>query len=94
MRSFLIRASIAMIVLHAFFVVTKWNTTSDRLNTVIYWWPSPATSSLIALHPALAQWLTIADRDHPVLPLFASSILLPLTDIFYAELHQIRPHRQ
>ena len=37
LRFLLIRASIAIIIVHGLFVLTKWNTTSDRLNAVINW---------------------------------------------------------
>ena len=52
MRFFLIRASIAIIVLHGLFVVTRWNTTSDRLNVFINWLAIAGYELLVLLFSA------------------------------------------
>src|SRR6201987_6362759 len=83
MRFFLIRASIAIIVLHALFVVTKWNTSSDRLNVFINWLAIAAYELLVLLFSTLPpRWLTLPSTIILLIPLFASSILGPLTSIF------------
>jgi hypothetical protein len=84
LRSFFIRASVAMIVLHAVFVVTKWNTTSDRLNILVNWLAIAGYELLILLFSRLSpRWLTVPSTIILMIPLFASTILGPLTDIFY-----------
>jgi hypothetical protein len=57
-RFFLIRASIAMIILHGLFVVTKWNTTSGRLNVFINWMAIAGYELLVVLFSRLPpRWL-------------------------------------
>jgi hypothetical protein len=83
LRFFLIRASIAMIILHGLFVVTKWTTTSDRLNVFINWLAIVGYELLVLLFSRLPpRWLTLPSAIILLIPLFASSILGPLTDIF------------
>jgi hypothetical protein len=83
LRFLLIRASIAMIILHGLFVVTKWTTTSDRLNVLINWLAIAGYELLVLLFSRLSpRWLTLPSTIILLIPLFASSILGPLTDIF------------
>lgn len=83
LKSILIRASIAMIVLHGLFVVTKWNTTSDRLNVLINWLAIAGYELLVLLFSRLSpRWLTLTSTIILLIPLFASSILIPLTHLF------------
>jgi hypothetical protein len=83
LRFFLIRASIAMIVLHGLFVVTKWNTTSDRLNVFVNWLAIAGYELLVLLFSTLPpRWLTLPSTIILLIPLFSSSILGPLTYIF------------
>jgi len=83
LRFFLIRASIAAIALHALFVVTKWNTTSDRLNVFINWLAIAGYELLVLLFSTLPpRWLTLTSTIILMIPLFSSSILGPLTSIF------------
>jgi hypothetical protein len=83
LRFLLIRASIAIIVLHGLFAVTKWNTTSDRLNVLINWLAIAGYELLVLLFSRLPpRWLTVPSTIILLIPLFASSILGPLTDIF------------
>jgi hypothetical protein len=83
LRSFLIRASIAIIVLHALFVVTKWTTTSDRLNVVINWLAIAGYELLVLLFARLSpRWLTIPSAAILLIPLFAASIVFPLAHLF------------
>jgi hypothetical protein len=83
MRSFLIRASIAIIILHGLFVVTKWTTTSDRLNVVINWLAIAGYELLVLLFSRLSpRWLTIPSAVILLIPLFAASIVFPLAHLF------------
>jgi len=83
LRSLLIRASIAMIILHGLFVATKWNTTSDRLNVLINWLAIAGYELLVLLFSRLSpRWLTLPSAAVLLIPLFASSILIPLTRSF------------
>jgi hypothetical protein len=92
LRFFLIRASIAMIVLHALFVVTKWTTISDRLNVLINWLAIAGYELLVLLFSRLPpRWLTLPSTIILLIPLFASSILGPLTDIFDPASHKTLP---
>jgi hypothetical protein len=83
LRFFLIRASVAMIVLHALFEATKWNTTSDRLNALINWLAIAGYELLVLLFARLSpRWLTVPSAVILLIPLFASSIVFPLTKLF------------
>lgn len=83
LRSFLIRASIAVIVLHALFVATKWTTASDHLNILINWLAIAAYELFVLLFSRLSpRWLTIPSAAILILPLFAASIIFPLTHLF------------
>jgi hypothetical protein len=83
-RAFLVRASIALIVLHGAFSVTKWSTTSDRLNVLINWLAIAGYELLILLFSRLSpRWLTIPSAAVLLVPLFASIVIIPLTHLFY-----------
>jgi hypothetical protein len=83
LRFLLIRASIAIVVLHGLFVLTKWNTTSDRLNGLINWLAVAGYELLVLLFSRLSpRWLTLPSTIILLIPLFASSVLVPLTHPF------------
>jgi hypothetical protein len=83
LRSFLTRASIAIIILHALFVVTKWTTTSDQLNVIINWLAIAGYELLVLLFSRMSpRWLTIPSAAILIIPLFAASIVFPLAHIF------------
>ena len=83
LRFFLIRASIAVITLHVLFVLTKWTTTSDRLNTLINWLAIAGYTLLVLRFSHLSpRWLTIPSTVILLVPLFAASILFPLARLF------------
>jgi hypothetical protein len=85
LRTFLVRASIAVIVLHALFAVTKWSTTSDRLNVLINWLAIAGYELLILLFSRLSpRWLTIPSAAILLVPLFGSIVVIPLTHLFYS----------
>jgi hypothetical protein len=83
LRFFLLRGSIVLIILHAFFQVTKWNTTSDRLNVSINWLAIAGYQLLVLLFSRLSpRWLTVPCAVILLIPLFAASILQPLVSLF------------
>jgi hypothetical protein len=82
-RFVLIRTSIALVILQAFFSATKWGTTSDLLNVIINWLAIAAYELLVLLFSRLSpRWLTSICAAILLIPVFASSVLLPLTDLF------------
>jgi hypothetical protein len=82
-RTFLIRASIAIIVIHVIFTATKWSTTSNRLNVIINWLAIIGYELLVLLFSRLSpRWLTIPSTAILLIPLFAASIVFPLTHLF------------
>src|SRR5260370_9742473 len=83
LRFSLICTSIAMIILHVLFEVTKWSTTSDLLNVLITWLAIAGYELLVLFFSRLSpRWLTIPSAAILLIPLFASSILLPLVPLF------------
>ncbi|MEO6805205.1 MAG: hypothetical protein ABI286_12530 [Edaphobacter sp.] len=83
LRSILVSASIGAVALHAFFVVTKWGTSSTYVNVIVNWLAIAGYQLLILLFSRLSpRWLTSICAAILLAPLFASSILLPLTMIF------------
>jgi hypothetical protein len=79
----LIRASIVVVVIHAIFVVTKWDTASERLNVIINWLALAGFELLVLLFTRLSpRWLTVPSAIILIVPLFASSIVIPLTHLF------------
>jgi hypothetical protein len=85
LRFFLPRAAIALILLHGFFVVTKWGTTSNRFNILINWLAVAAYELLLVLFGRLSpRWLTTLSATILILPVFASSVVSPLSLIFHS----------
>jgi len=83
LRYFLIRGSIGIIALHAFFAVSKWETSSSYINVIINWLAIAGYELLILLFSRLSpKWLTSLSAVILIAPIFASTILLPLTRIF------------
>ena len=82
-RSFFVYAGLSMILLHVAFVVTKWSTISDRLNSIINWGAVAGYLLIIVLFTLhRPRWLTTISAAILILPVFTSSILLPLRDLF------------
>src|ERR1700730_476023 len=73
LRFLLIRASVAVIILHGLFVVTKWTTTSDRSNVFLNWLVILAYELLVLLFSRLPpRWLSLPSTIILLIPLFAS----------------------
>jgi hypothetical protein len=89
LRFFLIRGSVAIIILHAFFEITKWSTTSDRLNVFINWMAIAGYQLIVLLFSRLSpRWLTVPCAVILLIPLFAASILQPLTSLFQPDAYK------
>jgi hypothetical protein len=83
LRFVLIRTSIALVLLQVFFAATKWGTTSNHWNAFISWLAVASYELLILLFSRLSpRWLTSISATILLIPLFAASILFPLTDLF------------
>jgi hypothetical protein len=83
LRFILIRASIASITLHVLFLLTKWSTISDRVNTLINWLAIAGYALLVLLFSRLPpRWLTIPSAIILLPLVFGTSIMIPLTRIF------------
>ncbi len=83
LKVFLPRAAIVLILLQGFFVFTKWGTASDRLNVLINWLAVAGYELLLVLFSRLSpRGLTSLSAAILIVPLFASSIVMPLALIF------------
>ena len=83
MRWLLLRLAIAVIVLQCIFYVSKWATTSAYVNVLIYWLAVAGYLLLVLIFSRFPpRWLTSISAAILILPLFASSFLIPLTGIF------------
>jgi hypothetical protein len=83
LRSFFICAAVVIIVVQALFEMTRWNTMSGWLNVLIGWLAAASYELLVLLFSRLSpRWLTIPSAAILLVPLFASSILLPLVPLF------------
>jgi hypothetical protein len=83
LRLWLIGVSISLVLLQAFFAATRWGTTSDHLNIFIFWLAIASYEFLVLLFSRLSpKWLTSLSAAILLIPVFASSIVLPLTELF------------
>jgi hypothetical protein len=83
LRFGLVTASVTLVAIQAFCAATKWGTTSDRLNTIIYWLAVAGYGLLILLFSRLSpRWLTSLSAAVLLLLVFTASILLSLSEIF------------
>jgi hypothetical protein len=82
-RVYLIRAAVFLIIVHVVFTVTRWGTASDRVNVMIKWSAIASYELLLLLFTRLhPRWLTSICGLILLVPIFASSVLLPLTSLF------------
>jgi hypothetical protein len=83
LRAFFIGASIAVMLLHALIVVTKWSTTSNHLNVLINWLAIAGYELVVLLFSRLSpRWLTIPCSVILLIPLLAASVIFPLAHLF------------
>src|SRR3984957_10379379 len=83
LRFGVLTVSISLVLLQSFFAATKWGTISDRLNVFIFWLAVAAYEFLVFFFSRLSpKWLTTISATILLIPVFASSIVLPLTELF------------
>jgi len=83
LRGSLVWLAVAVILLQAAFYLTKWGTTSAYINVIIYWLAISSYELLVLLFSRFSpRWLTSISAAILIIPLFASSFLIPLTGIF------------
>jgi hypothetical protein len=82
-RFYLIRAAVVLFTIQILMTGTKWGTASDRVNVTINWLAVASYELLLMLFTRLSpKWLTSICGLILLVPVFASSVMLPLTDIF------------
>jgi hypothetical protein len=75
--------SISLILVQGFFAATRWGTISDRVNVFIFWLAVAGYEFLIFSFSRLSpKWLTSLSAAILLIPVFASSVVLPLTELF------------
>ena len=83
LRLGILTVSISLVLLESFFAATRWGTISDRLNVFIFWLAVAAYEFLVLFFSRLSpKWLTSLSASILLIPVFASSIVLPLTELF------------
>jgi hypothetical protein len=83
LRFSILTVSISLVLLQSFFAATRWGTISDRLNVFIFWLAVAAYEFLVLFFSRLSpKWLTTLSATILLIPVFASSIVLPLTELF------------
>jgi hypothetical protein len=83
LRHRLIRLAVFVIIVHLFFITSKWNTTSDRLNILINWFAIAGYEFLVLLFTRLSpRWLTLPSAIVLLIPIFSSTVIFPLADGF------------
>ena len=83
LRYFLVRLAFAFIVLQLLSTATKWSTTSGRLNAFINWCAIAGYQLIIVLFTRQRpRWLTTISAIILLVPVFASTILMPLGELF------------
>jgi hypothetical protein len=81
--SILIRLSIVVVVLQAIFAATKWSTTSNHINVLINWLAIAGYELIVLFFAGLSpRWLTVPSTIVLLIPLFAATIMIPLTHLF------------
>jgi hypothetical protein len=83
LRFGILTVSVSLVLLQSFFAATRWGTISDRLNVFIFWLAVAAYDFLVLFFSRLSpKWLTTLSAAILLVPVFASSIILPLTELF------------
>jgi hypothetical protein len=86
LRFLLIRAAVVVIIVHLFFTVTKWGTTSTHFNAIVNWLAIAGYELLVLLFSRLSpKWLTSLSAAILIIPLFSSSILFPLALVLHLD---------
>ena len=83
LRSLVLRLALIMVLIRFFFLVSQWSTTSTRLNALLCWTAVAGYEILLIRFSLMRpQWLTALSAVILMLPLFGSTLLLPLTRVF------------
>jgi hypothetical protein len=89
-RFFLIRAAVALVILHVLSSATQWGTSSDRVNVLIKWGGIVSYELLLMFFSRMSpRWLTSVCALILLVPVFASSIIMPLTHIFDSNTYKV-----
>src|SRR5215471_10342233 len=80
LRNFALIGGAAMVLIRLIFVVSHWSMTSTRLNALLCW-TSVVGYEVILVRFSLMRprWLTSVSAVILLIPLFGSTLLLPLT---------------
>ncbi len=83
LRSFALVTSVAMFLIRFLFIVSHWSMASTRINALLCW-TSVVGYEVILVRFSLMRprWLTSLSALILLVPLFGSTLLLPLTRIF------------
>jgi hypothetical protein len=83
LRRLVLGLALAMVFVRYFFLISQWSTTSTRLNALLCW-AAVAGYEILLIRFSLMrpQWLTTLSALILLLPLFGSTLLLPLTRVF------------
>lgn len=91
-RRFILGLALLGIALFFAGYATHWVTTSDRVNSTIYWTAVAGYLLLLSIHSlSRPRWLTITTAIILALPILASSLFLPLGSIFHPSPRRILP---
>jgi len=83
LQSFLVAGAVAMFLIRFVFVVSHWSMTSTRLNALLCWTSAVGYEVLLVRFSLMRpRWLTSLSAVILLVPIFGSTLLLPLTRIF------------
>ncbi|WP_035350171.1 hypothetical protein [Edaphobacter aggregans] len=84
LRRFVLGLAFAMVLLRFLFLVSSWSTTSTYFNDLLCWTAVAGYEILLIRFSLMRpQWLTALSALILMLPIFGSTLLTPLTRIFY-----------
>ena len=96
LRRLMLGIALAMVLLRFFFIVSQWSTTSLHFNDLLCWGAVAGYAILLVRFSLIRpQWLSSLSAVILLLPLLGSTMLTPLTRIFYwssAEITAIGGH--
>jgi hypothetical protein len=83
LRSLALPGAAAMVLIRFLFLISRWSMTSTRLNALLCWTAVVGYEVLLVRFSLMRpRWLTSFSAVILLLPLFGSTLLLPLTRIF------------
>ncbi len=91
-RSVILGLALSAIAIFLGGYATHWATVSDRVNSAVYWAAVASYLLLLTIHSLTRpRWLTVATAIILGLPVFASSIFIPLGGIFGPSPRRVLP---